>query len=141
MASAFLFFAFGEMVTEAHMEQIDPLCELMGPAKAVNHRLAFTGEGHANLLPDAGAGAGGTLWLVPATAMEAMGATAAAKGFQRGVIFVVSPAGPKVPATVYHDPAAPEYPPPADILAAVVASAKSMKLDRRFLRELKNLAN
>jgi len=139
MSSGFLFFAYGEMADQAHMEKINPLCDLMGPAKTVDHRLAFSPRGDANLLPEPSASAGGTLWMVPAAAMPAMDATAAAKGYTRGVIFIVSPAGPKVPATVYFDPSAAEGSPAPEILACTRAAAKVMNLDRRFQRELKNI--
>lgn len=140
MASGFLFFAYGEMADQAFMEKVDPLCDLMGPAKTVDHRLAFTEQGDSNLLPEPGSSAGGTLWMLPATAMEAMDETARAKGFDRGVIFIVSPAGPKVPATVYFNPTAPEGKPAPEVLTCTVAAAKAMGLDRRFQRELKNLS-
>jgi len=140
MASGFLFFAYGEMADEACMEKVDPLCELMGAAKAVDHRLAFTQNGDANLLPEPGASVGGTLWLVPASSMAAMDAAAETKGLSRGVVFIISPAGPKVPATVYFNPSAPEGKPTSEVLACTIAAAKTMGLDRRFQRELKTLS-
>lgn len=119
------------------METVNALCDLMGPAKAVDHRFSFTTAGDANLLPEPGAHAWGTLWMVPASVMGDMDETARAKGFVRGVIFIVSPAGPKVPATVYYNPVAEEGKPTPEGLKEVMEAAQAMKLDRRFIRELK----
>ncbi len=85
------------------MEQINPLCDLMGVSKAPDQRFTFNTQGFANLKPEPGANAWGTLCMVPADAMEGLDRQAAERGLQRGVIFVISPAGPRVPATVYSD--------------------------------------
>jgi gamma-glutamylcyclotransferase (GGCT)/AIG2-like uncharacterized protein YtfP len=137
MASGFLFFAYGEMAAEAYMTQVDALADLMGNAKASDHRFGFTAAGHANIKPEPGAHTWGTLWMIPARAMEQLDALAASKGLQRGVVFVVSPAGPRVPATVYARADAPAGQPSAETLAAAQTAAETMKLDRRFRKELR----
>lgn len=136
MASGFLFFAYGDMASEAYMTQIDPLSDLMGNAKATDHRFGFTAEGHANIKAEAGAHTWGTLWMVPSRAMAGLDEMAAAKGLQRGVVFVVSPAGPRVPATVYANADAPDGPPSQEALEGAQTAAEAMKLDRRFRKEL-----
>ena len=85
-----------------------------------------------------GANAWGTLWMVPATAMEALDRQAAERGLQRGVVFVISPAGPRVPATVYSNPGAEDGKPLPEMLAGAVEAAENLKLDRRFRKELSN---
>lgn len=136
MVSGFLFFAYGDMAAEAYLTQIDPLADLMGNAKATDHRFTFTTEGHANLKPAAGSHTWGTLWMLPDRALDKLDEIATAKGLQRGVVFVVSPAGPRVPATVYAQAEAPDGQPAAATLAAARAAADAMKLDRRFRKEL-----
>ena len=138
MASGFLFFAFGDMAAEARMEQIDPLSDLMGVSKAPDQRFTFNAQGFANLKPEPGANAWGTLWMVPATAMEALDRQAAERGLQRGVVFVISLAGPRVPATVYSNPGAEDGKPLPEMLAGAVEAAENLKLDRRFRKELSN---
>ena len=138
MVSGFLFFAFGDMASEARMEQIDPLCDLMGVSKAPEQRFTFNTQGFANLKPDPGANAWGTLWMVPATAMEVLDRYAAERGLQRGVVFVISPAGPRVPATVYTNPGAEEGKPRPEVLAGAIEVATTLKFDRRFRKELSN---
>lgn len=136
MASGFLFFAYGDMASEAYMTQIDALSDLMGNAKATDHRFGFTADGHANIKAEAGAHTWGTLWMVPARAMAQLDELAAAKGLRRGVVFIVSPAGPRVPATVYANPDAADGKPSVESLEAARHAAESMKLDRRFRKEL-----
>ena len=74
--------------------------------------------------------------MVPAKAMVELDELATAKGLQRGVVYVVSPAGPRVPATVYANGEAPEGKPSFECLVAAQQAAESMKLDRRFRKEL-----
>lgn len=136
MASGFLFFAYGEMAAETFMSEINALSDLMGNAKATDQRFGFTADGHANIKPEPGAHTWGTLWMVPAKSMEQLDQLAAAKGLQRGVVFVVSPAGPRVPATVYANADAPEGKPSIDALTGAQMAAEAMKLDRRFRKEL-----
>lgn len=138
MVSGFLFFAFGDMASEARMEQIDPLCDFMGVSKAPEQRFTFNTQGFANLKPDPGSNAWGTLWMVPATAMEVLDRYAAERGLQRGVVFVISPAGPRVPATVYTNPGAEEGKPRPEVLAGAIKVATNLKFDRRFRKELSN---
>ena len=136
MASGFLFFAYGDMAGEAYMAQVHALSDWMGNAKATDHRFTFTVDGHANMKPETGAHTWGTLWMVPAKALAELDELAASKGFQRSVVYVVSPAGPRVPATVYANGDAPEGKPSPETLAAAQQTAEAMKLDRRFRKEL-----
>lgn len=136
MSSGFLFFAYGEMATEAYMTQVHPLADLMGNAKANDHRFTFTADGYANMKPETGFRTWGTLWMVPTKALAELDALAASKGLRRSVIFVLSPAGPRIPATVYANGDAPDGTPSVTGLAAVQAAAEGMKLDRRFRKEL-----
>jgi hypothetical protein len=76
--------------------------------------------------------------MVPATAMEVLDRYAAERGLQRGVVFVISPAGPRVPATVYANPGAEEGKPRPDVLAGAIKVATNLKFDRRFRKELSN---
>lgn len=124
------------MAAESYMAQVHPLSDLMGNAKAVDRRFGFTEGGVPNIVPEIGAHTWGTLWMIPATAMEGMDRVAAAKGLERGVTPVISPAGPRVPATVYAKAHASPGKPTAAMLAAVMAAAEAMNLDRRFRREL-----
>ena len=136
MSSGFLFFAYGEMATEAYMSKVHPLADLMGNAKAADHRFTFTAGGHANMKAETGSRTWGTLWMVPAKALAELDALATSKGLSRRVVFVVSPAGPRVPATVYANDDAPDGKPSTEDLKAVEDAAESMKLDRRFRKEL-----
>lgn len=138
MASGFLFFAYGDMASEARMEQIDPLSDLMGVSKAPDQRFTFNAQGFANLKPDPGSNTWGTLWMVPATAMESLDRQAAERGLQRGVVFVICPAGPRVPATAYFNPSADDGKPQSEELAGAIEAATHLKLDRRFRKELNN---
>lgn len=124
------------MAAETFMSEIHALSDLMGNAKATDQRFGFTADGHANIKPETGSHTWGTLWMVPAKAMEQLDELAAAKGLQRSVVFVVSPAGPRVPATVYANPDAPEGKPSIDALTGAQMAAEAMKLDRRFRKEL-----
>jgi len=136
MASGFLFFAYGDVASEVQMEQVDPLCDLMGLAKASDRRFTFNPSGFANLKPEAGANTWGSLWMMPATAMEGLDRQAAERGLERGVIFVISPAGPRVPATVYAKADAEVGKPQPEVLAGAIACAAGLKFDRRFRKEL-----
>ena len=136
MASGFLFFAYGDMAAESRMAQVDPLSDLMGVAKASDQRFTFNSGGYPNIKPEAGASTWGTLWMVPATAMERLDAEARERGLERGVVMIICPAGPKVPATVYSDPTAETGQPLPEMLSGAVVAAQAMNLDRRFRREL-----
>ena len=136
MASGFLFFAYGDMADETRMAQADPLSDLMGNAKAPDQRFTFNTGGYPNIKPEAGASTWGTLWMVPASAMERLDAEARERGLERGVVSIICPAGPKVPATVYSNPTAESGQPLPEMLAGAVVAAEAMKLDRRFRREL-----
>lgn len=136
MASGFLYFAYGDTASEARMEQVDPLCDMMGLAKAPDQRFTFNPNGYANLKPESGANTWGTLWMVPATAMEGLDRLSAEHGLERSVIFVISPAGPRVPATVYSKPDAETGKPLPEVLAGAIECAAGLKLDRRFRKEL-----
>ncbi|GAB5558555.1 MAG: hypothetical protein SynsKO_02020 [Synoicihabitans sp.] len=136
MASGFLFFAYGEMASEAAMEKVDELCDLMGVAKVPDHKLSFTKEGFPNFKPEAGASVWGTLWMVPATSMDRLDALATARGLTRGVEFVISPAGPRVPATVYSRADAEDGKPDPILLRDALLAANELKLDRRYRKEL-----
>lgn len=136
MTSGFLFFAYGEMAAEARMEQVDPLCDLMGPAKAADQRFTFNEAGNANLKPETGSHTWGTLWMVPASAMDRLDREAAERGLARGVVFVISPAGPRVPATVYANAKAADGKPSPEALSGAIIAADGLKLDRRFRKEL-----
>ncbi len=141
MASGFLLFAYGEMVTESAMEKVDELSDLMGVAKATDQRLAFTADGFPNFKPETGANVWGTLWMVPATAMDKLDAFAAERGLTRGVEFVISPAGPRVPATVYSNADAPDGKPDPELLKTALLAANEFKFERRFRKELEGWSN
>ena len=134
--SSILYFAYGADIDPREMRQIDERCESMGVARTEGQRLAFTPDGWANLGPEPGAVAWGILWLVPATHLAAMDAAAATRGFVRDVMFVVSPAGPRVPATTYRHPTASGGRPQPEAIAALVAGARAAKLDKAYIAEL-----
>ena len=51
-------------------------------------------------------------------------------------MFIVSPAGPRVPATTYFAPGAEEGDPKAEEVEAIVEAARRAKLDLRYLANL-----
>ncbi len=135
-ASSILLFTYDAHMDASVMGSIDDACEQMGLARADGQRLTFTAQGHANVKPEEGGVVWGVLWVVPATAMVLLDAWARDRGLQRNVMFIISPAGPRVPATTYFAPNAPEGDPKAEEVEALVAAARHAKLDSRYLANL-----
>ena len=52
ISGGFLFFAFGALLDEGKMAELDERCAVMGLARADGQRLTFTESGIANLKPD-----------------------------------------------------------------------------------------
>ena len=134
----FLFLAFGPYVDPLIIAKLDPECESMGIARVEGHRLAFTPEGWSNLKPEPGSTVWGVMWLVPAGRMAELDAWARSRGFKRGVTFVVSPAGPRVPATAYFDLEASEGKPDAGELQKCVMGAGRSRLPKEYLAQLES---
>ncbi len=135
-ASSILLFTYDAHMDDAVMGGIDESCEQMGLARADGQRLCFTADGHANVKPEDGGVVWGVLWVVPATAMVLLDAWARARGLERGVMFIISPAGPRVPATTYFASNANEGDPKAEEVEAIVEAARRAKLDLRYLANL-----
>ncbi len=138
-SSSILFFAYGAHMATARMTALDPACEKMGLARADGQRLSFTADGYVNLLPQADARVWGVLWLVPAPRMADLDAWARSRGLRRSVMFVVSPAGPRVPATAYFDPSVASGAAAPGEVDAIVAAARDAKLDRAYVAEVETL--
>lgn len=135
-SSSILLFTYDSHMDPATMAKVDEQCELMGIARAEGQRIAFTANGSTNVKPCDGETVWGTLWVVPATAMVVLDAWARANELQRGVLFIICPAGPRVPATTYFDAAAPEGNPRADEVQSLVLAARQAKLDARYVASL-----
>ncbi|MCC5024286.1 MAG: hypothetical protein J6386_16510 [Candidatus Synoicihabitans palmerolidicus] len=121
---------------QARMHRMDAACEEMGVPRADGYRLGFTTAGWSNVRPEPGATVRGGLWVVPATCMEEMDTQAAARGQSRGVLFVSSPTGPRVPATAYFDASAAEGRPNGEELEHIIVAARTAKLDTVYQSEL-----
>ncbi|MCF3648396.1 gamma-glutamylcyclotransferase family protein [Synoicihabitans lomoniglobus] len=138
--SSILFFAYGLKMDEKRMMALDADCELMGTARLDGYRFEFTAQGHANLQADPESKGWGILWLVPARQMEALDAWAKSRGFERTVLFVISPAGPRVPATAFINlDGTTGSPDPAE-WTEILAAARTAKLERSYLTHLKSLS-
>ncbi|WP_221030054.1 gamma-glutamylcyclotransferase family protein [Actomonas aquatica] len=134
--SSILLFAYDAHMDERTMTAVDEACEQMGLARADGQRLTFTAGGHPNLKPEDGSVAWGVLWVVPATAMVKLDAWAKERGLSRNVMMIICPAGPRIPATTYFAPTAPEGAPLVPELEAVIHGARLAKLDARYVAEL-----
>ena len=134
--SSILLFTYDSHMDPRVMEKLDENCELMGTARAEGQRIAFTASGAINLKPAEGETVWGTLWVVPATAMVVLDAWARANQLERGIMFIICPAGPRIPATAYFDPNAAEGEPRAEDVEAVVLAARRARLDARYLAGL-----
>lgn len=135
-ASSILLFTFDAHMDASAMSAVDEACEQMGLARADGYRLAFTPDGHANVKPEEGGVVWGVLWVVPATAMVMLDAWARNRGLERGVMFIVCPAGPRVPATAYFAPGAEAGDPKAEEVEAIVQAARRAKIEPRYLANL-----
>ena len=134
--SSILLFTFDAHMDASIMSAVDETCEQMGLARADGQRLTFTKDGHANMKPEDGGVVWGVLWVVPATAMVSLDAWARSHGLERGVAFIVCPAGPRVPATAYFAPGAEEGEPKAEEVEAIVQAARRARIDSRYLANL-----
>jgi hypothetical protein len=135
-SGGFLFFAYGEFLDEAKLVALDKRCEVMGLARAEGQRLCFTSAGTANLKPEPNAATWGVMWLVPANRMLELDRWAAARGLDRGVVIVVSPAGPKVPSTAYFNRTAAEGSPKENQLQDMILAAAKLGMSKAYLAEL-----
>lgn len=135
-SSSFLLFTYGAHMESARMARLSPDSEPMGIARADGFRLDFTDQGWANVKPEPGAAVWGIMWLVPANAMSALDEWARSRGLQRAVLFVVSPAGPRVPATAYFDSSVGSGLPNQDDLERLIAAARGARLSPVYLAEL-----
>ena len=135
-SGGFLYFAFGALLDEGKMTEMDDRCEKMGLARADGQRLTFTEGGVANLKPDLESSTWGMLWLVPADKMADLDRWAQARGMKRGVVSVVSPAGPRVPSTAYFDRGAAEGAPDAEELKALMLAVVRLGMDKVYLTDL-----
>lgn len=137
-ASSILLFTYDAHMDLTAMREVDEDCEQMGLARADNQRLAFTSEGHANAKPEEGGVVWGVLWVAPASAMVTLDAWAKARGLERGVMFVVSPAGPRVPATAYFSLTAADGKPKREEVEAILQAARRAKIESRYLANLES---
>jgi hypothetical protein len=135
-SGSFLFFAFGALLENRKMIELDARCEQMGLAVAEGQRLTFTEAGVANLKPDPESSICGMLWLVPAEKMGELDQWARARGMKRGVVSVVSPAGPKVPATSYFDRTAADGVPADHELNTLIVAAVRFGMNRDYQADL-----
>lgn len=136
ISGVFLYFAFGALLDERKMIEIDARCEKMGLARADGQRLTFTAGGVANLKPDPESSTWGVLWLVPADKMADLNRWAQARGMKRGVVTVVSPAGPRVPSTAYFDRGAAEDAPDASEFTALLLEVVRLGMNKDYLTDL-----
>jgi|GEM_PF-828692 len=134
--SIFLYYAYGVHIDRRHMAALHPDCEWMGLARADGVRLGFDDQGHANLYYQSDSRAWGVLWMVPAAAMVALDAWAAERGQRREAMMIVSPAGPRVPATTYRDRKASEGDADAEEFAVILKAMMQEKVDRGHLATL-----
>lgn len=135
-SGGFLLFAFGSLLDEVKLTALDSRCESMGLARADGQKLTFTESGVANLKPELETATWGMLWLVPAEAQGELDAWAKGRGLNRGVVSVVSPAGPRVPTTAYFNRGAPDGLPSQDELLVLVTSAVRLRMNRAYQAEL-----
>jgi len=124
------------LLDEGKMAELDERCAVMGLARADGQRLTFTESGIANLKPDPEAVTWGVMWLVPAEKQAELDGWATARGLKRGVISVVSPAGPRVPSTAYFDRGAAEGVPAQAELQIVVTAAVRLRMNKLYQAEL-----
>ena len=118
------------------MIEMDHRCEKMGLARAIGQRLTFTEGGVANLKPDPESSTWGVLWLVPADKMAELDQWAQGRGMKRGVVSVVSPAGPRVPSTAYFDRGAAEGAPDTAELKALMVAVIKLGMNKDYLTDL-----
>ena len=136
ISGGFLFFAFGALLAESRMKALDERCEMMGLAKADGQRLGFTSGGFPNIKPDPAAVTWGVMWLVPADKMKELDRWAEARGLQRGVVSVVSPAGPRVPSTAYFNRGGADGSPNKNELESMIAAAEQLRMGKAYQTEL-----
>jgi hypothetical protein len=136
MASGFLFFAYGEHMDAALMEQLHPDVDQLGLARADGQRFGFNAKGCANLKPESGSMAWGVLWFVPAKAQTTLDQWATERGLFRDIMMVVSPAGPRIPATAYFDRSAVGGVPASAGLDLILRAARAQRLDLSYQHEL-----
>ncbi|MDF3058584.1 MAG: hypothetical protein K0R17_2799 [Rariglobus sp.] len=129
-----LYFAYGEDLPHAVLKEVCPGAEWFGPARMEGHRLVADTAGRANVRVEAGATVWGSLWLVPASSLPALDASAP-EGYERTTRRIVSPAGPRTEATVYVS-TAPEQGGSLERLEALLAGAKESRLPAVYIKEL-----
>jgi len=135
-----LHFAYGEDLSRAGFLKTCPGADWFGPARLDGHRLIFDEQGRASLRATEGSVVWGALWMVPASLLPVLDASAG-KNFERATRRIVSPAGPRTEATVYvaEIGEGAEALPASARLHTLIEAAKENKLPADYLTVLKGL--
>lgn len=138
LTGSMLHFAYGEDLAHAEFKRGCAGAEWFGPARLEDHRLIFNEAGRANVREEAGATVWGALWLVPASSLVELDATAATGGYVRTTRRIVSPAGPRTEATLYlaEQPCGEGAPAPG-LTERLVEAAVENRLPAAYREELK----
>jgi len=133
-----LYFAYGVDLARAEFLRRWPGADWLGVAKLEDHRFFITSAGRVNVKAEPGAAVWGVLWLVPAVSLETFDAALAAAGvgFEVTTRRVVSPAGPKIEATLFYSPETKAGVTEKEHANAVLAGARESGLPAVYIREL-----
>lgn len=135
MTGHMLYFAYGEDLPRAEFARVYPGADWFGPARLEGYRLVADPAGRANVRAEAGANVWGALWLVPGALLPALDASAG-EGFERTTRRVVSPAGPRIEATLYRSTAPGKGAAMLARLDVLVSGARENKLPAAYIKEL-----
>ncbi|MET0263004.1 MAG: gamma-glutamylcyclotransferase family protein [Rariglobus sp.] len=130
-----LHFAYGEDLSPVVFKRHCPGADWFGAARLEGYRLVVGAGGRFNVVPDEAATTWGGLWLVPASALAAVDAVAA-QNYERTTRKVVSPAGPRIEATLYLSADLAETCATSAQVTGIIEAAKGCRLPAAYIREL-----